>query len=847
ANPLVSFSGGYLLRAEPEQIDLRLFEAELASASQARGRGDLDQSARMLSAALDRWRGQPLDGVPGPHAEQARARLAECRLAAMVQRIEVELARGRHADCVDELSRLVAAHPLREPLYGLLMLALYRSGRQAEALMVFHDARRKLADELGIEPCASLRDLFQRIITDDGPEMPSSDVYALGARKPRQLPPDLPDFAGREVELDQLTKHLAAVTTTAFCVIVGAGGIGKTALAIHAAHLVAERFPDGQLYLDLRGTGQQPLTPTEILTRLLTDLGASHQQVTDAEQLAALLRTCLSGKRILLVLNDAADATQIRLALPGSAGSAVLITSRVATAGPPGSQVIHLSRLDDEAARSMLVSIVGRCRADAEPEALQQIVGFCDAHPLALRVAGMKLTSRPSWTLAGFAERMSDEGYRLDTLGLRTAFRASYETLPGSDGSPSAAARVFRLLGSLPGNEISLHTAAALLDVPVRQAEQALELLVDTHLVQAESIGRYRFGDLLQLYAREQAHGQERPTALDALRDRALDHYCAVVREADLLMRPGRVRQSSRDGRGAAGISFRDKADAVQWCEAERASIVAVAVDAARYTRTDSSRLAGLLTELRTFLHFRGHWQNWQTLAELTIQVGRKSGDRYAEAVGRMELGTNATTRNQIDVAVTHLDESIEVFQEIGDELGERRALNNLGMVHNRRGRHAEAASVLLRCLELQRAGSDRDGEFIALGNLALTYVGQGDYERGQMFSEQCLRLHDKETSNLNIASIAFSALGTVHSKTGRHAEALQAMNVALELARAEHNRHREAYALTDLGSAMCAAGDTKGAIEPLDSALMLRRELGDEYGEEAVHQLLGKVQRGVH
>lgn len=820
---ITSAPGGYLLRAEPDQLDLTLFDADVAAGQQARERDDLQGCSDALATALSRWRGLALEGVPGPHADQVRIHLAERRLAVVEQRIEAELACGRHADWVAELFRLAGDHPLREPLHGLLMQALLRSGRRAEAMTVFQQMRHALVEELGVEPSAPLRDTYQRTLADEVPAL------GRGDQVPRQLPAAPPDLVGRDEEVARLTARL-----TPACVVTGAAGVGKTALVVRVAHTVAQRFPDGQLFVDLRGSQARPLTSAEVLARLLTDLGVPFGRLPhDIDQRAALLRTTLSGRRVLLVLDDARDGAQVRSALPGGAHCAVLVTSRARVIDLPVGHLVHLDPLDDEAARSLLASVAGVERTAAEPEHAERIVALCGGLPRALRTVGVRLAGRPLWTLETYTNRAV-----LEDVGEQTGFRVEYEALTASAAD---AARVFRLLGSLPGADIGPHTAAAVLEVTTRQAERTLEFLADAHLVEPTAAGGYRFQRLLQLFAREQAERRERPSVLDALSERALDFYRVAAYEADRLLRPGRRVRPPEPASAVSPPTLRGAADAVTWWEAERANLVGVALAATRKTDAKPHVLAALLSDLRGFLHRRGYWDDWENLAEAIVRAALRQSDPGAQAVASLELGTLASVRTRSESAIDHLRRSIVLFRQVGDELGEGRALNNVAVVQTNRGAYAEAAASLRHCLDLQRASEDRNGECITLDNLATLHVRRKNYAAAKASCERSIHLHD-ENGTTSLSSVALTVLGLVHSRTGRHQDAVRTVNSGLELARADGNRYREAYALADLGAALHAAQRSNRAVEPLESALALQRELRDEFGLAGTLRSLGSV-----
>ncbi|MEU0885719.1 BTAD domain-containing putative transcriptional regulator [Lentzea sp. NPDC005914] len=800
---------GYRLRDGSYVTDLQLFEADAVRARQARDGGSLDGSAVFFETALSWWRGTALDGVPGPCAEQARLDLAERRQAVVEERIEVNLARGRYAECVLELAALVEAHPLREPLHRMHVLALFGAGRKAEAVAAFHRGRRIIVDELGVEPGAALRELHQRILDDDVP------VLSTGvAPEPHQLPADVPGLAGRDGELAMLTDLLTDPRAGRVGVISGPAGVGKTALAVHAARRVIDRFPDGQLYLVL---GPRR-TPGEVLHRVLTDLGVREDRLPeDDDQRAAMVRTMLSGRRVLLVFDDVHDVTQVAPALPGDGGCAVLITSRARICTLTGARVVRLAPLDADTSADLLGRLAGRSRLASDPEVAARIVGLCGGLPRVLLDIGSWLASRPDWPVAAF----------LNGVAQRVSTTMQY-TVDGERALvPGDAHRAFRLLGSLPGAVVHPHTAAAVLEVPFDVAERALELLTDQHLLEPAAPDGYRFTAVLQLAAQLEASRHERPTVLDALRARALDFYRWAAYQGESLWRPTRRTEAPRNRHS---LSFRTAAEASHWWEGERANVTALVRATAGRPGTDPRELAALLGHLRGYLHRKGHWQDWQSLGEAVLSAGTERGDRHVEATALLELGTLAGLRDETGKAEIQLGRSIGIFRNLGDDLGVSRSLNNLAVMHNNRWRHTEAARLLNESLRLQQALGDQEGECISLDNLARLHLARKESAQAIACSRRSIRLCEENgTEYLTVVPLA--VIGEAHSTAGRHAEALTHFRRAVRVARDSTNPYREAHTLFELGEAEHEAGVTGRARDSLESSLALHNELHDAVG----------------
>lgn len=503
--------GGYTLRLQPGELDAQRFETMLADSSLI---GDPARSARLLRTALGLWRSDPFGGVAD--APQVRAeidRLTELRLVALEELYTAELACGHGGLIVPELGELAIRHPLRERLQGLLMTALYQGGRRAEALGVYHRTRAALIDELAVEPGPELRRVEHAVLTGD--PVPRATTTAT---PPAQLPPDIVDFTGCDAQLAVIAQHLIAGADRSGMVpvaaITGKAGVGKTALAIHAAHQLRAHFPHGQLYVDLRGAQAQPLDATQVLGRFLRALGVDTTAVPDdVEERAALYRSRLANRRLLILLDNAEDEQQLRPLLPATPSCAVLITSRPRLVGLSGAHRIELDIFEPDQAVELLAWIAGPQRVADELAAAQQIVRLCGFLPLAVRVAGVRLGARPHWRLARLAADLSDERRRLDELAfgdlaVRASLALSYQRLA------EPARMAFRLLGLLDAPDFPARVCAALLDIPQAEAENVLDTLVDAQLLDPagpDSAGaaRYRCPDLLRVYARELVIAQE--------------------------------------------------------------------------------------------------------------------------------------------------------------------------------------------------------------------------------------------------------------------------------------------------------------------------------------------------
>lgn len=527
---ITSEAGGYRCRTPPDTVDLHRFRDLVALA----GTQDDQPAVETYAAAFALWRGEPFHELDTPWLNQVRTSIIAERRTAELDHTDRRLRLGHHAHLLPDLAARVAAHPLDERLAGQLMLALYRSGRQADALRTYQNTRAALISELGLEPGHDLKDLHQRILAaHPGLATVAPTRNAVVTVHPRQLPPDVTRFVGRAEQLRALTGPGAAATVT----IDGPPGVGKTAFAVHAAHLLADEYPDGQLYVDLRGyAAEPPLTTAAALDRLLRGAGVRPEHATDdIDERAATLRSVLADKRMLVVLDDARDAEQVRPLLPGTSGCRVLVTSRTTMTGLTGAQHVHLDRLGEQDSLRLLADLVGEQRLADAPDTAATLARLCCGLPLALRIAGGRLAARPGWPISTMVTLLANEDGRLDGFrhagqSLRTAFSASYEALDASqDPVDRRAARVFRLLGTRTAPVLTADLVATLLAEPVASVLPALERLVDHNLLESTSPGHYRGHDLLHAYARELTTAPGLPAVLRPRRPPDATHRRATT------------------------------------------------------------------------------------------------------------------------------------------------------------------------------------------------------------------------------------------------------------------------------------------------------------------------------
>jgi len=855
---LVTRAPGYLLRVAGDDTDALLFEAMVRDGRRAFAAGDPEGAARRLTEALGLWYGRPLADVPPtPLVEAEAERLSELRLGADELRITAELALGGHDQAVAEVRRLLADHPLREGLWLLLMRALDGAGRHAEALEAYGQARDAISGQLGVDPGAELRQLHADLLAKDTAASPVGVISAgtlsppaepapeprpargtkRAASGPAQLPADIADFTGRDEQVKRLSDLLSGAGATGdpgavrIAVVAGSGGLGKTSLAVHAAHRVRRRFPDGQLYVDLLGATAAPLLPGDVLARFLRDLGVDGRDVpVDEDERAARYRTTLARRRMLVVLDNARDAAQVRPLLPGSASSAVLVTTRSRMPDLASTKLVDLNVLDDDEALKLFVKVVGEERAAAEPEATAELLDACAGLPLAIRICAARLVTRSGWTIRAMAGRLTDEHRRLDEmragdLAVRASFEVSFTSLPlSTDKQGIDPALAFRLLGLWPGPSISAAAAAALFGVPEYSAEDALEVLVDTHLLESVTTDRYRFHDLLRVYAAERAEADLPAAERDAAVTRLLTWYMRSADAAASVISPHRYNIPLEPAADSAPLAFADVDDALAWYDSERANLVAATRQAAG---SGLDEVAWRLpAPLFTMFNRRGNWADCIATHRVALESARRAGHRPGEAWVLNNLGEALGFTRETE-GIAHLEQALMIRREIGDRKGEAQTANNLADAYVILDRKDEALDLLRRALELNRETGNRYGEGVALNNLGEAFLDLGRTEE----AIDCFHRANRTFAEIKVphgVGYALHNVGRSYLWLGRDAEALEHLRQALAVHRATGDRHREAFTLRFLGVAQSRAARPAEAEVSWAQAAAIFDDLGD-------------------
>jgi DNA-binding SARP family transcriptional activator/Flp pilus assembly protein TadD len=847
-----TYPGGYVISLNTDELDVARFHALLQSARAAARQHSWEIAAGQSRVALSLWRGPPLADVESEMLVlREAARLEEMRLQTVETCAESELYLGRHADLIPELRHLANVHPLRERLHVLLMVALYHDGRQAEALAAFQAARRTLAEDLGAEPGPELRELHQQILRGDTVLEASRPAPQTGtvvaSITPRELPAPVQHFVGRTKELKQLARLMDGQGETPGAVVIsaigGTAGVGKTALAVHWAHQASTRFPDGQIYLNLRGYDpDQRMPAAEALARLLRSLGLADQDIpAEEEERAARYRTLVAGRRILVLLDNAGEVDQVRPLLPAPPG-VVLVTSRDSLAGlvaREGARRLDLDLLPPADAAGLLRALIG-ARVDADPAATAALAEQCCQLPLALRLAAELAVSRPGISLADLVRELADQQRRIDLFDAagdpRTAVRAvfswSYQHLD------TDAARAFRLVALHPGTDVGLYAVAALIDGTAERAGRLLDLLARAHLIQPVRPGRYGMHDLLRAYAlgltSENGHDEWR-TALTRL----FDHYlCAAATAMDALFPAESHRRPRISPSGASPPPMGPDA-ARKWLDTERANLAATARNTADSGWPDHTiRLAATLFR---YLDVGGHYTEGTAIHRHARRAARTTGDRAAEAIAVTNLATIELRQGRNLRATGHLQEALALFAKAGDHSGRARTLSNLGIASMQQGRYEQATGYFSQALALFSETGDQTGQARAQGNLGLINLREGSYQQANWHLQQTLALC-RQARDPTGQAYALRNLGGLNMKQGYYEQAIRHLQQALALFRETRDPTGEAYTLSGLGDVYLRQGNHQPAVTHHRQALTLFRELGDRPGEAEALNGLGEI-----
>ncbi|MEU0137185.1 BTAD domain-containing putative transcriptional regulator [Streptomyces sp. NPDC006296] len=862
-NLIVTEGPGYRALTTPDQVDLSRFSEGLKQAREATAAGQSAFAATALREALDLWRGPLLSGSGGSVLAAASAALEERRLTAVEQLFDLRLGSGENGELVGELREFIDAHPLRETLRGQLMLALFRSGRQAEALEEFAKVREFLIDELGIGPGDSLTELHQAILRNS-PELAAPQQSAPAPftpeGKPSTLPYDLRDFTGREAEVRELLGFVAEAPGTGPLIIAidGMGGSGKTSLAVRAAHQLTDNYPDAQLHIDLRGftPSGQPLTAGAAAEALLRALGVPGDRIPDdAEGRIALWRRTMSAQRMILLLDNALDESQVRPLLSSSTKTLVLVTSRSLLVDLDAAHTVSLGVMPPRDSVALVEGVLGRSRTRAEPEAVAQLTELCGHLPLALRIAAARLRKRPRWTVRYLVDRLRDDAYRLAELNsgersVEVTLRLSYEGL-------SAETRAaFRMLGQHPGTEIDVYAAGALLGTSARDAEGVLEYLLDMHLLQQHETSRYAFHDLVRSFAQNlsRGSGQAAPDpgvgggAGGSVGDeeaglavrRLLDFALAATDAACDLLFPGRARIRRPELRSTAELPpFHTPDQAREWLEREQDSLLA-AVSLAYRWELDSH--VGLLAANVVFpLDLRGRLEEFRELSRTAIIASRRLGDQALLRLSLSNLSVACWKLGRFEEGIEMAEEAFGLAVGLADRRGEAKDTGVLGLLLSALGRYREALPRLEQSIELKRELGAERAEAESLTNLSNLYSEWRRFPEAVEVATRAVVLSrsigsiDKEVEGLTELVVARLGLGEVE--------------VAVDLLRRARKLALDVMSPADMSMLLALSaeaadrnGESAMATEWAESALQLGDLSGAPMREAAVGNIIGRL-----
>jgi DNA-binding SARP family transcriptional activator/Tfp pilus assembly protein PilF len=808
-----SRQGRYTLRANADQLDALRFDGLFETGRRELAGGHPEVAADHLRRAVELWRGPVLDGLAVPDEFRHEVeRLAAQRIEAIEDWVEARLAIGQHDRLAVELAGLVEQYPLRERLWGQLMTSLYAVGRQAEALGAYQRLHALLDNELGVQPGSAIRELHQRMLRGD--QLGGPPVRLRSGPRPRQLPRDPSIFVGREAELVALAAETGPVIVSA---ISGTAGVGKTALALRWAHGASTDYPDGCLYVDLRGFGPQaPLDPVAVLDGFLRSLGVSaEERPTELDGLAARYRTELADRRVLVLLDNAESAEQVRPLLPGGSSSRVVVTSRDSLAGlvaRDGARRLDLGLLPMDAAIDLLRHLIGH-RVEDEPDAARALAEQCARLPLALRVAAELAISRRGGTLADLVAELGLQTRKLDLLAaggdpmtaVRAVFSWSYQQLS------VPAANAFRLLGLHPGRDLDRYAAGALVDGD----PEVLATLVSGHLLD-EQDGRYRMHDLLRTYARELVT----PSESDAATTRLIDHY---VYTASLAMDVAVEYEKDRRPRVTPPASespvFHDIDAATAWLDAERANLIAVAPHAS------ACQVGQLSAILHRYLDNGGYYHEAQVLH---AAAARRAEPEVRAAI-LCNLGVIFWRIDRPQQALDRYLQALEVARDTGDRTIEARALNNIGLVDEHLGRYEEALGRFGQAAQVAAEVGDRPGQARALDNLGNVTEYLGRYDEALAHKQNALAIA-REIGDLVGEASSLNNIGNVYERLADHRTALAHYRQALAIGRRLGHAEIEGHALDNVGAAYRHIGDCVQALEHHRAAIDLARKSGNNY-----------------
>lgn len=848
---LLSRSGSYTLEADPETVDLYRFRRLRAQARAIGGSGDDEQAALLLREADQLWRGEPLAGLSGDWAERARASLKDERLSATLDRITADLRLGRHADLLGEITDLIDGHPFVETLVGHLMVALYRCGRQAEALHAYRQTRQRMADELGTDPSPFLADLHQRILQGDADlAPPPSAAWISPVTSLDNMPRDIPNFTGRAAEMRGLLTAVAADpgrTAPVIEAIDGMAGVGKSTFAIHAAHQFRAQFPDARLYLHLHAhdAARPPLDPAAALDALLRAVGVPAERIPPGlEERAALWRAQLARRRAVLVLDDVQGQEQVAPLLPGAPHCLVLITSRSRIAFLPGVRSLSLDVLPGEDAAALFTSIAGSHRA-ADTQAVSEITRLCGNLPLAIHLVASRLSHRPAWSISDLVQRLARAGDRTGEIHsenpeIAASFELSYQ------GLSSEQQETFRRMCLHPGPDFTLPVAAAAVGTSHAQCERHITALLERHLLEEPARGRYRFHDLIGSYARALAFRCDPGSIRLQTTRRMLDYYLSAADQADRVLFPHRARidvSMSHPGLAVAGLA--GQREARDWLSSESENLLGAAGYAAEHDLPDYAALFAHV--LAQFLQTQARWEEAITVHSRAVRAWRASGDPCGQARALSDVSAMLTRTGRYADALRHAGEALAIFRAHRDRRGEAEVLDRMGLANWQSSRFREALACYEQALVILRALGDRHGEADTLAHSAISIYHLGRYDEAIKRFTQALSSY-RDIADRQGEAKTLNNIADVQERLGLYDDALRRYQEALGIARGFGDRQGEAVVLNNVGNVYQRMGRYEDSLASYREALAIYRAIGDRRCEaDALNNIGAAFQRTRH
>ncbi len=844
---LVSAGSGYSLRMAPDDVDADRFARHRQAARQLVADGDPDAALAELDQALALWSGTPLGSIGGPFADVERHRLAELRLDVVEERADLLLALGRPAEVVNELKAVLNDHSLRESSRALLIRALHQHGRTGEAKSVYQAGARLLDDRLGVQPGPALRSVYEKLLNTAAP----AEGSLLPRVVPSQLPHDTRRFTGRGEELrrlDALLPVAGAVShggTVVITTIEGTAGIGKTSLAVHWSHLVRDLFPDGQIYLNLRGfdVADKPVQPHDALFTLLSAFRVPAEKIppTTAER-SILLRNVVAGRRMLMVLDNAVSTDQVTPLLPANQSCVVLVTSRNRLDGLAATgdgRQLTLGLFDEIDSAALLASYLSPERIDEERGAFDELLALCAGLPLALSIVGARAWCSPNLPLAQFVDELRDAHFRLDALdtgddaasSVRAVFSWSYAAL-----TPEAK-RMFRRLGLHAGPDVSRHASGALADVTEDEARQQLDELVRAHLLELRGDGRYQFHDLLRVYALERATSDETATERDDAARRSVRWYLHAANEADRKMLSFKPVHNIIDPPAHWTFPDQDEPEhAKAWFVAEETNLVEAV---RRAVELEEHAVAWRLPQtLSSFWYVHNkRWELWSEMLQISLRHADLDGDLSGQASAHSVLGVIANDLRRYDEAVDHYQQAIALFPHLDEEWLVGITYNSLGHTYVSMGKLPEAMAALRTAAEAYAAIGNTWGRAWALQGTASAYSAMGDHEKALEYGLATLEAWHEVNYTHGVGS-GLNLLGEIHLAAGNHAEAIDFYDQAVRARQSINDRFGIANALRGKALAELRAGRTDAARESYRLALPILTALESQDIAEVEQQL---------